>query len=186
MPHGRRARAAAPVAVLVLAIGLGAAGCSDDGGGGGTKSPSPTAGTPTAAPEPTDTASATETAGEGQEPADPAAAEAQIKKNFEAFFDPKTPLDKKAELLEDGDRLEPLMRAFSGSDQARGVAVKVTGVSFSSPTEAAVSYAMTVSGATVLPNGAGTAVLDGSTWKVSKETLCGLVGISGTAGPGCS
>ncbi|MEV6107148.1 hypothetical protein AB0M28_20925 [Streptomyces sp. NPDC051940] len=186
MPRGgRRARAAALTAGLVLALAASVTACSDDGGDGdGTKTPSPTAETTTAAPSPTDTASPSPTG--GGEPADPAAAQAEITKNFEDFFNPKVPLDKKAGLLEGGEEMRPLMQQFAGSEQAKGVEVKVTGVSFSSPTEAAVSYSLAVGGATVLPNGAGTAVLEDGTWKVSKVTLCGLVGLSGTPGPGCT
>ena len=60
-------------------------------------------------------------------------------------------------------------------------------VEFTSSTEANVTYTLTLKGATVMPNAAGTAVEQDDTWKVSVKTLCGLVGLSGNAspGPGC-
>jgi len=166
-------RAAALAAASVLALGLAA--CGDDSGGGNESTPpAPSVETTTAQPSPTT-------------PADTAAAEKQIRTNWQKFFDPAVPLDDKAALLENGDKLRPLLESFSNDPRGGQVQAVVDKVEFTSPTGADVTYALTLKGATVLPGATGTAVLQDDTWKVSLKTLCGLVGMDGNAtpAPGC-
>jgi hypothetical protein len=122
-------------------------------------------------------------------PADPAAATTQIKRNWQKFFDPATSTKGKQAVLENGDRMGPVMQAFSGDQRGGQVQAKVTKVEFTSPTKATVRYDLTLKGATALPNASGTAVEQSGTWKVSVNTLCALVGMSGNASasalPGC-
>ncbi|WP_307531784.1 hypothetical protein [Streptomyces umbrinus] len=163
------------VAVLVLASALTA--CGDDSGGEDTTPPSPSVKLPSAT-EPSPSASA---------PDDPAAAEKEIKENWRKFFDPDVPLKDKQAVLENGDNMAQVLESFSGDERGGQVEATVDQVEFTAPTAANVTYTLTLKGATVMPNAAGTAVEQDDTWKVSVKTLCGLVGLSGNAspGPGC-
>ncbi|MFJ6393467.1 hypothetical protein ACIQJT_38430 [Streptomyces sp. NPDC091972] len=162
---------------FALAVALTA--CSDDSGGG-SESPPPTPSVertaPSAAPSPSG-------------PADAAAARREIKANWEKFFDPKTSTEDKQAVLENGDRMGPVLRAFSGDQRGGQVQARVTEVAFTGATAADVSYTLLLNGATALPDASGTAVEQGGTWKVSVNTLCALVQLSGNASasalPGC-
>ncbi|WP_221361428.1 hypothetical protein [Streptomyces beigongshangae] len=163
------------LAVLVLAAALTA--CGDDSGGDETDPPPPSPERPTTA-EPAPSASA---------PDDPAAAEKEIEENWKKFFDPAVPMGDKPALLENGDAMGQVLESFSGDERGGQVEAEVGEVAFTSPTGADVTYTLTLKGATVMPDAAGTAVEQDGTWKVSVKTLCGLVGLSGNAspGPGC-
>ncbi|MFI6854894.1 hypothetical protein [Streptomyces sp. NPDC050416] len=165
-------RGTAITAALILALAPALAACSDDGGGGSTP-PTPTAERTTSAP-----ASA---------PADRAAAEAEIRQNWQKFFDPKTSTQDKQAILENGDRMGPVLQAFSGDERGGQVQATVTKIEFTSATEADVTYTLTLKGATALPDASGTAVEQNGTWKLSAKTLCALVQLSGNASPvpGC-
>ncbi|MCM9078719.1 MULTISPECIES: hypothetical protein [Streptomyces] len=117
------------------------------------------------------------------EPADPAAAKEQIEKNWTAFFDPKTPTDEKAALLQHGDLLKVLLDGFSAGAEAAKASVEVTDVVFTSPTGAEVTYDLKVGDDTVLPGSKGTVVFEDGVWKVSLKTLCSLVELSGAEAP---
>lgn len=167
-------RGTAIAAALVLALAPALAACSDDSGGGSESTPpTPTAERTTSAP-----ASA---------PADRAAAEAEIRQNWQKFFDPKTSTEEKQAVLENGDRMGPVLQAFSGDERGGQVQAKVTKVEFTSATEADVTYTLTLKGATALPDASGSAMEQDGTWKVSAKTLCALVQLSGNASPipGC-
>ncbi|CAL9648127.1 hypothetical protein SUDANB1_06518 [Streptomyces sp. enrichment culture] len=167
-------RGTAIAAALVLALAPALAACSDDSGGGSESTPpTPTAERTTSAP-----ASA---------PADRAAAEAEVRQNWEKFFDPNTSTEEKQAILENGDRMGPVLQAFSGDERGGQVQAKVTKVEFTSATEADVTYTLTLKGATALPNASGTAVEEEGTWKVSVKALCSLVQMSGNGSPvpGC-
>ncbi|GAA3503923.1 hypothetical protein GCM10019016_110360 [Streptomyces prasinosporus] len=177
--RGRGPRAAgrgtAVAAALLLFLAPALAACGDGGGGGDSPPPTPTADRTTSAP-----ASA---------PADRAAAEQEIRQNWEKFFDPDTSLDEKKALLENGELLGPVLEAFSGDERVGQVQAEVTEVTFTSPTAADVRFALTLRGATALPDASGTAVEQDGTWKVSAKSLCALVQLSGDgsapAVPGC-
>ncbi|MFI1164271.1 hypothetical protein ACH4UM_11745 [Streptomyces sp. NPDC020801] len=171
---------AAPAAALVLLLAVALGGCGDDSGGGSDGAP-PTPSvenTTTAAPSPAATA-----------PADPAAATAQIRENWRRFFDPATSTKDKQAVLENGDRMALVLRAFGGDRRGGQVQATVTKTEFTSPTAANVTYTLTLKGATALPDARGTAVEQNGTWKVSDRTLCALVQLSGNASasalPGC-
>ena len=178
--RGRGPRAAgrgtALAASLLLFLAPALAACSDDDGGGGNETP------PTPTVERTTSAPATA-------PPDAGAAEQQIKQNWAKFFDPKTSLEDKQAVLENGERMAPVLQAFSGDARGGQVQAKVTKVEFTSPTAATVTYDLTLKGATALPGASGTAVEQEGTWKVSAKTLCALVTMSGNASasalPGC-
>ncbi|MGI5399959.1 hypothetical protein ACQEVG_10995 [Streptomyces sp. CA-135486] len=175
MVHVRHPRTAAWAAAAVLILVPAAAGCSDDGGGGSTTSPTPSA-----------TAPPTTSAPAANAPADPAAAKAEIVKNWTTFFDPKATTEAKVKVLENGEQLQLLLAAFSGDKNAAQSSAKVTDVQFTSATEAAVTYDLLVGGTPALPGAKGSAVYQDQTWKVSVKTLCALVKLSGNAAaPGC-
>jgi len=181
--RGNARRGTAITAALLLFLGPALAACSDDDGGGGDATTStPSVSTPTSA-------EATETSAEptGDGPADPVAAEKEIRQNWVKFFDPAVSLKDKQAVLENGDKLGLLLQAFSGDQRGGQVEAKVDEVEFTSPTAANVSYALLLEGATALPNASGTAVEQDGTWKVTINTLCALVGLSGNAStaPGC-
>ncbi|MFE6335422.1 hypothetical protein ACFVP3_25025 [Streptomyces sp. NPDC057806] len=172
-------RGTALAAALLLFLAPALAACSDDEGGGGDATPpTPSAERTTSAPAATATA-----------PADAGAAEQEIMRNWQKFFDPGTSLEDKETVLENGDRMAPVLRAFSGDERGGQVGARVTEVAFTSPTEADVTYTLTLNGATALPDAAGTAVEQDGTWKVSAKTLCALVQLSGNGSaspvPGC-
>lgn len=121
-------------------------------------------------------------------PADRAAAEQQIRQNWQKFFDPATSTKDKQAVLENGEQMGPMLHAYSGDQRGGQVAAKVGKVEFTSPTEATVTYTLTLNGATALPNASGKAVLQNGTWKVSVTALCALVRLSGDGSssvPGC-
>ncbi|MEU6127005.1 hypothetical protein [Streptomyces sp. NPDC047123] len=174
-----RARGAALAAAAALLIGPAAVACGDDSGGGdGAEPPEPSVGRTTSSAGPSASASA---------PADPAAAEKQVRENWEKFFDPDVSMKDKESVLENGPDMRAVLKSFSGDERGKQVAADVGKVEFTSATGADVTYALTLKGATALPDAAGTAVHEDDTWKVSVKTLCALVKLSGNAspGPGC-
>ncbi|MFJ6087241.1 hypothetical protein ACIQI8_38235 [Streptomyces sp. NPDC092369] len=152
---------------LVLALAPVLAACGDDSGGSGSAPPTPSVERTTSAP--------------ATAPADPAAAERQVKANWEKFFDPKTATKDKQAVLENGDEMGPVLRAFSGDKRGGQVQAQVTTVEFTKADEATVTYSLTLNGATALPKASGTSVEQDGTWKVSVNTLCALVALSGDA-----
>ncbi|MGW0944743.1 hypothetical protein ACWD4O_19660 [Streptomyces sp. NPDC002623] len=172
-------RGTALAAALILLLTPALAACSDDDSGGSAS------GTPSAsAPGTTTSAPAATNA-----PADPAAAEREIRQNWEKFFDPATSAEDRQDVLEHGELMGPVLDAFSGDQRGGQVAAKVEKVEFTKPTEATVTYTLTLDGATALPGASGTSVEEDGTWKVSVNSLCALVRLSGDASasalPGC-
>ncbi|MEZ3182028.1 hypothetical protein KYY02_26170 [Streptomyces pimonensis] len=168
---GRRPRATgrgtALAAALSLVLAPGLAACGGDGGD---------------SPSPTSSADGT-TSAPVSAPADREAAEREIRRNWEKFFDPETPVDEKKQLLQNGELLGPVLEAFSGDNRVGQLQAKVTDVTFTSPTEADVRFTVALRGATALPDASGTSVDDGGTWKVSVKSLCALVQLSGDGSP---
>ena len=162
-----RLTALGAAAVLVLAPALAA--CSDDSGGSSSAPPTPTVEKSTSA-QPSPTA-----------PSDPAAAEKEIKQNWEKFFDPAVSMKDKQAVLENGDKMTAVLKGFSGDQRGQQVKAHVEKIEFTSPTDANVTYSLLLKGATALPGAAGTSVEQDGTWKVSVKTLCALVQLSGDA-----
>lgn len=168
-------------AALLLFLTPALVACSDDEGGGGNETP------PTPTVEQTERTEPAERSPTATAPADVGAAETEIKQNWQRFFDPATSMEDKQTVLENGDRMAPVLQAFSGDERGGQVQAKVSKVEFTSPTEANVTYDLTLKGATALPDASGTAVEQDGTWKVSAKTLCALVQLSGNGSPipGC-
>ena len=144
--------------LLVSAIGGGLAACSS----GSTTSSAPSS---PAAAAPTATSS-------GSSSTD---AEKTITTNWEAFFNPKTPVAQRVSLLQDGQAFASVIRAQAGSSLASQATATVTKVTVSSPTQAAVTYTILLAGTPALKNQAGVAVYQGGTWKVGLKSFCGLL-----------
>lgn len=122
-------------------------------------------------------------------PADPVAAEAEVRKNWETFFLTGNPPETSLALLEDADQLgEALQIAAKLRDPNAKQSAAVKKVTFTSETEADVTYDLSIGGTVVLPGAQGKAVLQDGTWKVSRTTFCTLtaLGAQGQTIPGCS
>ena len=176
-------RIAAPALGLALAATMAA--CSS--------SSTSTAASPSSAPPSSATASSpavTSSSAVASSPGQAASgnAKAQITSNWEAFFNGKTSAAKKIALLENGQKFASVINAQAGSGLAGSAGAKVTAVVVNSPTKATVSYDITLSGATALPNQTGTAVYQNGTWKVGDVSFCQLLKLenAGTAPSVCS
>jgi hypothetical protein len=146
--------------VLVAALGLALAGC--------TSSPTTTPTSPPAGSGPT---SAT------------GDATAQIKTNWEAFFNPKTPNAQRAGLLQNGDAFTAVLAQQAANPLASAAQVVVSTVTVTSPTQASVVYSINVNGTPALPNQQGVAVLDNGVWKVSTASFCALLTLEAAGNP---
>ena len=142
--------------LLVTAIGGGLAACS---------SGSSTSSAPSSPAAPSATSPGSSSTG----------AEQSITTNWEAFFNPATPVAQRVSLLQDGQAFASVIRAQAGSSLASQATAKVTKVTVSSPTQAAVTYTILLAGTPALKNQAGVAVYQDGTWKVGLKSFCGLL-----------
>jgi hypothetical protein len=156
-------RIAAPALGLALAATMAACSSSTSSAtGSGSSAPPPSSSAPGSAASSPGTGSTADAA-------------AQIKANWEKFFDASTPVTEKVKLLQNGAALESAIKAFANFPLANGIGAKVTNVTVSSATKAAVTYNLTSSsGGALLSNQKGVAVYQDGTWKVGDESLCGL------------
>jgi hypothetical protein len=181
LTRGTAPRGTALAAALLLFLGPALAACGGDDGGERTP-PTPTA-------QDTAREDTTPTSPGATAPADAVAAEQEIKQNWQKFFDPGTSLRDKRDYLENGDRTGPVLQAFSDDKGVGQAEAEVGEVEFISPTAAKVTYALTLNGATAVPDAFGTAVEQDGTWKVSVRSLCALVALNqapdASPPPGC-
>ena len=148
--------------LLVCALAAGIAACSSSGNSSGA-SPSPSS-----APSSSATAaSASPVSGSGDA--------ATIKANWEAFFNPKTPVAKRVSLLQDGQTFATVIKSQAGSGLASSASAKVTKVTVVSPSQAKVTYSILLGGQPVLSGRTGVAVKQAGTWKVGVASFCGLL-----------
>ena len=148
-------------ALIAVAATVTACGSSSGSGGSPTASPA----SPTTA-----TTSPPSTGGTGS-----AADQATIKANWEAFFNNKTPVNKRIALLENGQQFASTIHAMAGSGLAALATAKVTQVTVNSPSQATVKYDILVGGTPELKGQTGVAVKQGGTWKVGVKSFCGLL-----------
>ena len=146
--------------LLASAIGGGLAACSSSSSTSSAPAPAPSS----AAPSPTSSGSSSV-----------AADEKAITTNWEAFFNPNTPVAKRVSLLQDGPTFASIIKAQAGSGLASQATAKVTKVTVITPAQAAVTYTILLAGQPVLKNQSGTAVNQGGTWKVGVASFCGLL-----------
>jgi hypothetical protein len=150
--------------LLVCALAAGIAACSSSG----NSSSSGASSSPSSAPSssaPAVTAS----------PVSGSGAAAAIKANWEAFFNPKTPVAKRVSLLQDGQTFSTVIKSQAGSGLASSASAKVTKVTVVSPSQAKVTYAILLGGQPVLSGRTGVAVKQDGTWKVGVASFCGLL-----------
>ena len=122
-------------------------------------------------------------------PSDTTTATAQIKANWHTFFAYKTPRAQQVALLQDGANMTAAIAKAAQEQQQTHIkqAAVVTGVTFSGPTTATVTYKLLNGNAVLLPAASGLAVLENGTWKVGKQTFCTLVTLGNNNQPvtGC-
>jgi hypothetical protein len=116
--------------------------------------------------------------------------ESVITANWIAFFNPKTPVDKRISLLQDGQEFATIIKSQASSALAAQASVKVTKVTLVSATQAKVTYTIYESGKPALSNQTGIAVLQNGTWKVGIASFCSLLaldngGKTSTLPPAC-
>ena len=164
-------------ALLTLAAALSLAACGGSSSGGA----------PAASTTPGGEVSTTPAASSNQ-PADAAAAKAEIVKNWKTFLASGTSRAVAVSLLENGDQLGPALKKADEENAATGGerSAKVTLVTFTSPTTAQVNYDLHAAGQDL--KSSGQAVLQDGVWKVSEATFCTLVELGNGGQPvkGCS
>jgi hypothetical protein len=144
--------------LLACAIGAGLAACSSSSSTTSSAPSSPAAAAPSAP-----------STGSGS------SAEKTIAANWTAFFSPKTPVDKRVGLLQNGSTFASVIRAQASSSLASEASAQVTKVTVTSPSQAAVTYTILLAGTPVLKNQKGVAVYQDGTWKVGVASFCGLL-----------
>jgi len=177
---------AIPVAGLALAAT--AAACSSSStSAAGAPSASASAPAPASSAASPSAPASSAAAPSSSAPAAGGNAKAQITANWEAFFNGKTGAAKKISLLQNGDKFSAIIKAQAGSGLASTAGAKVTAVVVNSATSATVSYDITLSGTTALPNQTGTAVYQDGIWKVGDVSFCQLLKLenNGTAPSAC-
>ena len=103
------------------------------------------------------------------------AAVAQIKTNWEAFFNPKTPVSKRVSLLQNGSAFASIIQSQASSPLASSATSSVTAVTVESPAKANVTYSILVGGTPALKDQPGVAVYQSGTWKVGDQSFCALL-----------
>jgi hypothetical protein len=178
---------------LGLALPVALAACSSGGSSSSsssvapsasatTSSAAPASSSPAASPSSTATATTTAAASGGS-----AATVAAIKKNWETFFNGKTPAATKVTLVQDGTKFAAVLQAAASNPSGATASATVQSVTLTSATEATVHYTILVSGTPMLAGQKGTAVLENGTWKVGVASFCALAALenSGKAPAGC-
>jgi len=150
--------------LLVCALAAGIAACSS----GSNSSSSGVSSSPSSA-------SSSSAPATSASPVSSSGATAAITANWEAFFNPKTPVAKRVSLLQDGQTFASVIKSQAGSGLAASATSKVTKVTLVSPAQAKVTYSILLGGQPALSNQAGVAVKQGGTWKVGVASFCGLL-----------
>ena len=102
-------------------------------------------------------------------------AEKTIAANWTAFFSPKTPVDQRVSLLQNGSTFASLIKAQASSSLASQASAEVTKVTVTSSSQATVIYTVLLAGTPALKNQKGVAVYQDGTWKVGLASFCGLL-----------
>jgi hypothetical protein len=173
------------VAAVAVLPAVALAACTSSGGSasGSSASASASAAAPTSAAPATAGASATASAGGGS-----AATIAQIKSDWEAFFNPKTPVGKRVSLLQNGSTFASIIKAQASSSLASSATSSVSAVTVETPTQAKVTYSILVGGTPALKDQPGVAVHEDGVWKVGDQSFCALLTLenSGKAPSACA
>jgi hypothetical protein len=159
-----------PARVLIVGVAVVAAvtACSSSG----SAKPGASASTPVTTP----TSAAPTTAAPSTPPSgSTSAAAAQIKTNWETFFNPKTPVTERVNLLQNGATFASIIQAQAGSPLASSATSSVSAVTVESSTQAKVTYSILVAGTPALKNQPGVSVYQNGTWKVGDQSFCALL-----------
>jgi len=109
-----------------------------------------------------------------EQPADPAAAEAEIEANFDSLYgNPDDDVDR-SNVIDDSSGLDVVMdqlRDNGFGDEAESAAVTIQELVFTSPEEAVFRYTLTTPAANFGGQIGRARLLDG-TWKITRATLC--------------
>jgi hypothetical protein len=149
-------------AACVLAAGIAA--CGSSGGSGNNGSSTPPSSTSSAPATSSSTPSGSGTA-------------ATITKNWETFFNGKTPVPTRVSLLQDGSQFP--QASLASNSLSSGASAKVLSVSGITSASATVKYNILLDGTPALKNQVGTAVLQDGTWKVGIANFCNLLKLEG-------
>ena len=114
----------------------------------------------------------------------PAVSKQQITTAYENFFSSNTSVAGKVRLLQNGQRFEPLVKAFASNPLAKKTSATVSSVTLQGPNRAKVVYQVKFAGSS-LPKQTGTAVRENGTWKVGDASLCKLIALGGTTPSAC-
>ena len=153
-------------AAALLTVGSALAGCSSNSSTSSTQTTPPTTAPASSSSAPT-----------GTEPTSGAAAIKAISTNWAKFFNAKTPIPQRIALLQNGSVFAPVIRAQAGEYLARLATAKVTHVTLTGTSQAAVIYTILVGGSSKagLPGQTGVAIYQGGVWKVGETSFCGLL-----------
>ena len=152
-------------ASLLVAVALALGACSS---GGGNTTPATHATSPAA--------STSAPASGGGEPTSGSAAVAAIKTNWATFFNGKTPVARRLQLIQGGDKLAKVIKAQqSGNPLASSATAKVTHVTLTGTSQASVTYSILLGGQAALSGQQGVAVYEDGVWKVGLASFCALL-----------
>lgn len=168
---GRAGQLARPV-ILGTMLSLGAAACGSSNNSPTTATTSATSSGPAASTTPSSPST-------GQRPSNLGAAKAAITSAWQRFFAASSGVDTKVSLLQNGSQFRSAIQAGSSNPLASTTAVKVTNITFASPTSANVTYDITSGGKVLLANQSGMAVQSGGKWLVSDSAFCALLSLQG-------
>jgi hypothetical protein len=176
------------ISIVTFALSaVAVAACTSGGGSSSGSSASASASAPaatSAAPAPAASASASGGAGGSGS----AATTAQIKSDWEAFFNPKTPVARRVSLLQNGSAFASIIKAQASSSLASSATSSVSAVTVESPSQAKVTYSILVGGTPALKNQPGVSVYQDGVWKVGDQSFCALLTLenSGKAPSACA
>jgi hypothetical protein len=175
-------RIMAPALGLALAATLAACTSSSSSGAGGNSAPPSSSAPSSSAPSAPASSASSSSSSSGNS----AAAQAQIKANWEKFFSGNTSASEKIALLQNGAKFAAAIRALASSPLFGSASAKVKAVVVNSATSATVSYDILVGGTSALANQTGTAVYEGGKWKVGDVSFCQLLRLQGGAPAACN
>jgi hypothetical protein len=150
-------------AAALLTVGSAVAGCS---------SSSSTSSAPPTSPATSAPSSSVPTSAE---PSTGAGATQAIEANWAKFFNAKTPIPQRIALLQNGQEFASVIRAQAHSTLAEAATSKVTHVTLTGTSTAAVTYDILVGGKVGLGGQSGVAVYQNGVWKVGATSFCGLL-----------
>jgi hypothetical protein len=113
--------------------------------------------------------------------------EQEIRKNWKNFFSSKTKNKTRINLLQNGKKFKKSIKHFSNSKMGKNASAAIDNIRFNgtNKTNATVTYTIKINNKPVLKNQDGKAVYIDHMWKVSDETFCNLLSMSGKVPSAC-